>query len=87
MAPRCVEMPARDRLPQPGAINLVVPRRRAEVPENRLIILWQQREAREFVHRPGADMRGRDVADVVHVKAKQRAEFRLFEQRLIRASR
>ena len=82
IAPRWVEMPARDALAQPGTVELVVSRRRAEVPEDRIVVLRQQREARQLIHRPGADVGGGDVADVVHVEAEERAKFGLFEQPL-----
>lgn len=54
-------------------------RRRAKIPQNRLVFLWQKREAYEFVHRPSTDMGCRDVANIVHVETEERAQFRLFE--------
>ena len=54
--------------------QLVVARRRAKVPEDRLVVLRQQREPADLVLRPRADMSGRDVAHVIHVEAEQRAE-------------
>src|SRR5262245_62094353 len=54
----------------------------AEVPEDRLIILRQQRETADLVLRPGADVRRRDVTDVVHVEAEHGAELRLLEELL-----
>ena len=82
IAPRIVEMPARERPSEPWAVDLVMARRRAEVPHDRVVALRQQAEAVELVHRPGADVGRRDVADVAHVEAQQRAELRLREQRL-----
>ena len=55
--------------------------RRAEVPHDRLVALGEQAEAVELVLRPRADVRGRDVADVRHVEAQQRAQLRLGQQR------
>ena len=69
-------------LAEPWAVELVVASRRAEVPQDRLVILRQQRKAADLVLRPRADVRGRDVADVVHVEAQQRSELRLREQPL-----
>ncbi len=54
---------------------------RAEVPQNRLVILRQQSKAADLVLRPGADVRRGDVAHVVHVEAQQRADLGLREQR------
>ena len=79
-APRSVEMPpapvlaapplARRRVVEPGVVQLVVPGRRAEVPEDRLAAAGQQREADQLVHRPRADVGGRHVADVGEVEAR-----------------
>src|SRR5437764_903432 len=49
------------------------PGRRSEVPHDRLVVLWQQAEPDQLVHRPRPDMGRSDVADVVHVEAEQRA--------------
>ena len=68
-------------LAQPGAIQLVVLGGRAEVPQDGLVVLRQQSEAADLVLRPGADVRGGDVAHVVHVEAQQRAHLRLRQQR------
>ncbi len=67
-------------LAQPGAIELMVPGGRAEVPQDRLVILRQQSEAADLVLRPGADVRGGDVAHVVHVEAQQCAHLRFRQQ-------
>ena len=67
---------------QPRAVELVVPGRRSEIPQDRLVILRQQREAADLVLRPRADVRGRDVAHVVHVEAQQRAHRRRGKARL-----
>ena len=82
IAPRSVEMPGARPLAEPGAVELVMAGRRAEVPEDRLVVLRQQREAASLSMRPRADVRRRDVADVVHVEAEQRADLRLGEQAL-----
>ena len=81
IAPRSSEMPGRERSPEPRAIELMVLGGRAEVPQNRLVILRQQREAADLVLRPGADVRRGDVAHVVHVEAQQRAHLGFREQR------
>src|SRR5205823_15115069 len=59
---------------QPGAVGLVVACSRAEVAHDRLVVVRQQADTNELVHRPGADVRGRDVADVRHVEAEERAQ-------------
>ena len=48
---------------------------RPEVPDHRLASPRQQREADQLVHRPGADVRGRHVADIGEVERQQRSEF------------
>ena len=58
----------------------MVPGGRAEVPQDRLVVLGQQGEAVDLVLRPGADVRGRQVAHVVHIEAQQRAHFGFLEQ-------
>ena len=73
---------ARALLAEPRAVELVMPRGRAEVPQDRLVALRQQREADELVHRPRADVGRGDVADVVHVEAEQRAQLGLGERAL-----
>src|SRR6185503_11924942 len=67
-------------LAEPRAMQLMVARRGAEIPENRLVLLRQQREAADLVLRPRADVGRGDVAHVVHVEAEQRAHRRLAEQ-------
>src|SRR5207244_6949931 len=67
---------------EPGVVDGVVARSRAEVPHDRLVSLGKQAEADELVDRPRADVRGRDVADVVHVEAEQGAQLRALEARL-----
>src|SRR6266516_6380500 len=57
-----------------------MPRCRTKVPQDRLIILWEKCEASQFVHRPGTDMRGSDVAHVVHIEAQQRTHLGFLEQ-------
>src|ERR1051326_6360386 len=66
---------------EPRAVDLMMARSRAEVPEDRLVVLRQQRETHELVHRPSADVRGGNVADVVHVEAEERAHLGLFKRR------
>ena len=68
-------------LAQPGAMQLMVLGGRAEVPQDGLVVLRQQSEAADLVLRPGADVRGGDVAHVVHVEAQQRAHLRFRQQR------
>src|SRR5262245_33697209 len=53
---------------------------RPEVPQDRLVALRQQREAADLVLRPRSDVRGRDVADVVHVEAEDGPHLRLGQQ-------
>ena len=65
-------LPARFR--QPRRVQLVMLRRRAEVPEHRIALAREQRAARALVPRPLADVRARDVADVVLVEEQHRAE-------------
>ena len=77
MAPRSSGIPARERSPSQGQMQLVMLGGRAEIPEDRLVVLRQQREAAVLVLRPGADVRGGDVAHVVHVEAEQRAHLGL----------
>src|SRR4051812_14368044 len=65
------------RLRQPRRIQLVVLRRRAEVPEHGVALARQQHAARALVARPLADVRARDVADVVLIEQQHRAQVRL----------
>ena len=69
-------------LAQPRAVQLMMPGGGSEVPKNWFIILRQQSEAIRLVLRPCADVRGRQVAHIVHVKAEERAHFRLLQQSL-----
>src|SRR6185369_7865964 len=69
---------------QPRAVELVMPRRRAEIPDPGLAGAGQQRVADQLVARPFADHRARDVADIVLIEAEHRAEPRGGE-RLARA--
>ena len=66
---------------QPRRVQLVVPRRGAEVPDVRIAVAGQQRVARELVARPLADHGAGRVADVVLVEAQQRAEARVARAR------
>ena len=66
---------------QPGRVQSVVLRGRAEVPDVGIAIAGQERIARELVARPFADHGARRVADVVLVEAQQRAQPALRERR------
>jgi hypothetical protein len=70
--------------PQPRRIELVMDRRRAEVPQDRILAADEQRPARKLVAGPFADLGRGDVADVVVVKQQQRAKIGLL-QRGVRA--
>ena len=67
---------------EPGRIELVVHRGRAEVPQDRVLPAHQQRPARELVARPFADLGRGDVTDIVVVEQQQRAEIGFFERGL-----
>ena len=56
---------------EPRVVELVVPRGGSEVPDHRLAAARQQREPDQLVHRPGADVGGRHVADVGEVEGQQ----------------
>ena len=56
---------------QPRVVELVMPRGGSEVPDHRLASAWQQREPDQLVHRPGANVGGRHVADVGEVEGQQ----------------
>ena len=71
---RDARLPAR--LRQPRRVQLVVLGGRAEVPQHRVALARQQHAARALVARPLADVRARDVADVVLVEQQHRAEAR-----------
>ena len=62
------------RLRQPGGVELVVLGGGAEVPEHRVALARQQNAAGALVARPLADVRARDVADVVLVEQQHGAE-------------
>src|SRR6185503_5425597 len=64
------------RLGQPGRVQLMVLGRRAEVPEHGIAVARQQHAARALVARPFADVRARDVTDVVLVEQQERAHIR-----------
>ena len=71
------------RLRQPRAVELVMPRGRAEVPQHRIAVAARhEREADVLVALPRPDRRARDVAEVVRVEEQQRAEIRRLERRL-----
>src|SRR6202521_822272 len=71
-------------LQQPRRIEPVVQGGRAEVPDDRLLALGEEREARELVALPFADLGRGHVADVVDVEEQERAELGAL-QRLARA--
>ena len=62
---------------QPVAIEPVMHGGRAEVPDDRILVAGQQREAAELVALPLADLGAGEVADVVDVEEQQRAELRV----------
>jgi hypothetical protein len=68
------------RLGQPRGVQLVMARSRAEIPEDRVGVAAQQREAGVLVPGPLADVGARDVADVVRIEEEQGAEVRLGER-------
>ena len=71
---------------EPGRVEPVMHRGRAEVPQDRLAVAGEQRPAAELVALPFADLGGGDVADVVDVEDQKRAELG-FLQRLPHARR
>ena len=71
-------------LRQPRRVDFVMPRGGTEIPHPRFAVAGEQTPAREFVARPLADDRARDVADVVLIEDQQRAQLRL-RQRITRA--
>ena len=70
------------RLGQPRAVQLVVARGGAEVPQDRVLLAEHEREADVLVPLPRADRRARDVPQVVRVEEEQAAEVRGRERRL-----
>ncbi len=54
-------------------MQLVVFRRRSEVPQDWFVVLRKQRETVRLVLRPCADVGRGQVAHIVHVKAQQRS--------------
>ena len=67
---------------KPRREELVVSRSGAEVPEDRVVTPRKQHVARVLVPCPLADVRARDVANVVRVEQEQRAEVGGFERSL-----
>src|SRR5260221_1688508 len=59
---------------EPGTVELVVARRRTEIPHPRVAVAGEQAIADELVARPFADHGARHVADVVLVEAQHRTE-------------
>ena len=70
-----------------GAYSWWLARGRAEVPEDRVAVAAEQDEAGVLVPRPLADVRARDVADVVRVEEEQRAEIGRGQRGPARSSR
>src|SRR5260370_19694325 len=64
---------------EPWRIELVVHRRRAEIPQDGLAGAGEQRPARKLVTLPFADLGRGDVADVVDVEHQERAEVGVLE--------
>jgi hypothetical protein len=62
---------------EPGTMQLVMFRSRSEIPQDRLIVLWKEREAIRLVLGPCTDVGRGQVADIVHVEAQQRTHLRL----------
>ena len=67
---------------KPWREQLMVAGGRSEVPQDRLRAAHEQREAGVLVPCPLADVRTRDVADVVRVEQQHRSEVRSLERRL-----
>ena len=67
---------------EPRREQLVVAGGRSEVPQDRVRAAHEQREAGVLVPRPLADVRARDVADVVRVEQQHAPEIRGLERRL-----
>ena len=72
---------------EPRGEELVMAGSGTEVPEDRVVAAREEREARVLVARPLADVRARDVADVVRVEEQQRPEVGCVERRLRRSRR
>ena len=69
------------RLGVPRRIEPMVLRRRAEVPEHGIALAREQHAPRALVPRPLADVRARDVADVVLVEEENGAELGVPQRR------
>ena len=69
-------------LGQPRRVEPVMAGGRAEVPQDRVGAAREQGEAGVLVPRPLADVRARDVADVVRVEQQHGSEVRALERRL-----
>ena len=65
---------------EPGRIELVMHRGRAEVPQDRVGPAREQRPAAELVTLPFADLGRGDVADVVDVEDEQGAELGILQR-------
>src|SRR6185295_15684229 len=66
---------------EPGRVELVMPRRTAEIPDVGIAVSGEQRIARQLVARPLADYGAGRIADIVLVERKQRAQSRLRQGR------
>jgi hypothetical protein len=53
---------------------------RAEVPQHRILVAGQEREARQLIALPFADLGRSHVSDIVDVEQKERATFRVLER-------
>src|SRR6202048_483995 len=65
---------------EPGGVELVMHRGRAEVPQDRLAVAGKQRPAAELVALPFPDLGRGDVADVVDVEDEECAELGAFQR-------
>src|SRR5262249_9144501 len=72
---RHARLPAR--LREPWGVKPVVLRSGAEVPQHRVALAREEDAARAFVAGPLADVRARDIADVVLVEEEHRSEIGL----------
>ena len=54
-------------------MQLMVLRRRSEIPQDRLVVSRKEREAIRLVLSPGTDVGRGQVPDIVHVEAQERA--------------
>ena len=64
---------------EPRVVQLVVAGGGTEVPDDGLATAGQEGEADQLVHGPGADVRGRHIADIGEVEGEQGAEIGALE--------